>query len=917
MSIARRVVLPQAPVLVAGATRAVLLTEHGEILDIEPMEAAERARAEPPIVVHAPATARRLGLEKLPAFDLLELFAFVRPATFCLPTPRGLARALDVVIGEGRAGEARALLDATDALLTECVALADPQAIAIARAMAGAWRWGSAVMAALGATPLPPGPEASAALAAWRHIEDWPEAGPIDAPRSMPVEPVEARARLVRLVGADAEARPQQADYASAVSFSFTPRDAPDVPRFVLAEAGTGVGKTLGYLAPATVWAEKNGGAVWISTFTRNLQTQIDRELDRLSLDTAEKRRRVVIRKGRENYLCLLNLEDSVRGLAVRSHETVALGLVARWVLATRDGDITGGDFPGWLAEVAGRARTRGLADQRGECIYSACAHYRRCFVEGSMRRARRADIVIANHALVMIQAALGSLSDGEAPTRYVFDEGHHVFDAADSAFSAALSGQETVELRRWLLGPEGGRRSRARGLKARCGELVAGDPAGEELLEEILRAARILAGDAWLTRLESENPVGPTEAFLTLVRRQVLARAVDADDGFSLEVEPQPPIPGLLTAAGELAAALDRLATPLNAFANRLKAKLDEDAAELDTATRIRIDTASRGVLRRHGTVLAWRDMVRALAGDTPPQFVDWFALDRIEGRTIDVGLHRHWIDPTIPFAEHVAKPAHGVLVTSATLTDAGSSGDFAASWHSAEARSGAAHLAEKIRASVPSPFDYAAQTRVIVVTDVARTDTAQIAAAYRELFLASGGGALGLFTAIRRLKAVHARVVAPLEAAGLSLYAQHVDGLETGTLIDIFRAEEDSCLLGTDAVRDGVDVPGRSLRLIVFDRVPWPRPDIMHRARKAAFGGAAYDDMITRLRLKQAFGRLVRRADDHGVFVLLDPRLPSRLASAFPEGVRPLRVGLKEAIALTREFLSPARTLDAGARP
>jgi ATP-dependent DNA helicase DinG len=104
---------------------------------------------------------------------------------------------------------------------------------------------------------------------------------------------------------------------------------------------------------------------------------------------------------------------------------------------------------------------------------------------------------------------------------------------------------------------------------------------------------------------------------------------------------------------------------------------------------------------------------------------------------------------------------------------------------------------------------------------------------------------------------------------------------------------------------VRDGVDVPGRSLRLIVFDRVPWPRPDLLHRARRQAFGGNAYDDMITRLRLKQAFGRLVRRADDRGVFVLLDPAMPTRLGRAFPEGVTPRRLGLAEAVAETRDFL------------
>ena len=79
----------------------------------------------------------------------------------------------------------------------------------------------------------------------------------------------------------------------------------------------------------------------------------------------------------------------------------------------------------------------------------------------------------------------------------------------------------------------------------------------------------------------------------------------------------------------------------------------------------------------------------------------------------------------------------------------------------------------------------------------------------------------------------------------------------------------------------------PGRSLRLIVFDRVPWPRPDILHRARKPVFGGASYEDHIARLRLRQAYGRLIRRADDRGVFVVLDRQLPSRLLAAFPDGV------------------------------
>jgi len=179
----------------------------------------------------------------------------------------------------------------------------------------------------------------------------------------------------------------------------------------------------------------------------------------------------------------------------------------------------------------------------------------------------------------------------------------------------------------------------------------------------------------------------------------------------------------------------------------------------------------------------------------------------------------------------------------------------------------------------------------------------------AYRALFVAAGGGGLGLFTAIRRLLAVHARIAPELEAQGIPLYAQHVEAMGNGTLVDIFRTEEASCLLGTDAMRDGVDVPGRALRLVVFEKVPWPRPDILHRERRIHLSDAdpkGYDDRIVRLRLRQAFGRLIRRNSDRGVFVLLDRQTPGRLLSAFPAGVTVRRVGLAQAVAETRAFLA-----------
>ena len=131
----------------------------------------------------------------------------------------------------------------------------------------------------------------------------------------------------------------------------------------------------------------------------------------------------------------------------------IALGLMARWASASSDGDLTGAGFPAWLSDILGRRYTTALADRRGECIHSGCSHYHKCFVERSIRSARTADIVIANHALVMIQAVMQAGNEGAVPTRYIFDEGHHVFDAADSTFSVALTALETIELRLWIRG--------------------------------------------------------------------------------------------------------------------------------------------------------------------------------------------------------------------------------------------------------------------------------------------------------------------------------------------------------------------------------------------------------------------------------------------------------------------------------
>lgn len=908
--------LPDLCALIAGHGKATLLTADGDFVAVKSGGVAKALNGQAVLVVHGPATLKRLGNPSVPVLDILELFAFVCPAQSLAPTAAGLARFLEMEVAASQEQAAAALAPMAEALLAR-LSLGkslpmnrDAPGLAARMGQMG-WGWARYVLTALGAPAAPPD---GMALRLWKRLPEWEDEAPRPPPSAFPVAQIEARARLATLLGPGAEQRPAQADYASAAAAAFAPRSVEGAPHMVLAEAGTGTGKTLGYLAPASLWAEKNQGAVWVSTFTRHLQRQIESEASRLA--PAEKsRRRVVLRKGRENYLCLLNYEDTVNV----ERFTIPLGLISRWAMASADGDLMGGDLPGWFAELFGHTLLANIADRRGECIHAACPHYKRCTIEHVIRRARMADLVIANHALVMAQAVWGGLDDAYVPTRYVFDEGHHIFDAADSAFSVELSGAALAELRRWLLGAEG-TRSRARGIARRLEDILAVDDSLKPKLDAALAAAHALPAPMFATRFTQDDIAepgaqkNPAEAFLKALRAQARARA--AEPGLSsampVEVDLYPVEDDVLDTGEKLSRALERLRIPLAALRERFLDRLEMEAETLDEPTRQRLEGAARSLKRRAIDPLsAWRRMLDSMPSATPrpgmrPSHVHFLRLDRNSDGDKDVAFLAHMLDPTEAFIQTIASPAHGMLVTSATLRDGT---DNEAGWIGAEARTGAAHLAAPaIRAAFASPFDYADQTRIFVVTDVNGTDIGALSGAFRALFEASDGGALGLFTAISRLRAVHARIAAPLEEAGIPLYAQHVDAMDNATLVDIFRAEEHSCLLGTDAMRDGVDIPGNALRLVVFERTPWPRPDILHRARRTHLSDGRpkdYDDAIVRLRLRQAFGRLIRRGDDRGVFVLLDRAAPGRVFSAFPAEAPVIRAGLAATAAGIRSFL------------
>jgi ATP-dependent DNA helicase DinG len=440
--------------------------------------------------------------------------------------------------------------------------------------------------------------------------------------------------------------------------------------------------------------------------------------------------------------------------------------------------------------------------------------------------------------------------------------------------------------------------------------DVASYDEDGGAALEQAIEAARALPSDGWLGRIAEGAAFGPIEALLAEVRGTVYARSKAQDAGYGLETELAEPDGALVAAASAALETLEALQKPLAVLSRRLDWVLEDAPDWLDSQARARVEGAINGLGWRRETLAAWGALLARIGGPADPDFVDWLAVERVDGREYDIAVNRRWLDPTRPLAEVVIKPSQGVLVTSATLRG----GD---GWETADQRTGAIHLdngADRFEAD--SPFDYAACSEVLIVTDIKAGDLAALAGAYARLIEAAQGGTLGLFTAIQRLKAVHARIADRLARAGLPLLAQHVDPIDPGTLVDIFRDDPHASLLGTDALRDGVDVPGESLRLVVMERVPWPRPTVLHAARRMALrqaqdrpsGGSAYDDRVVRARLAQAFGRLIRREGDRGTFVILSAAMPSRLLRAFPAGVPVSRVPLEEAIARVSARLAQA---------
>ena len=583
----------------------------------------------------------------------------------------------------------------------------------------------------------------------------------------------------------------------------------------LVAEAGTGTGKTYAYLVPALL----SGLKTIVSTGTRALQDQLyHRDLPRVrdALGTGLK---TALLKGRANYLCRYRMEQAKGEPAFATREAATqFQRVVAWSGRTRMGD---------LAELEGLAEDTPLlplvTSTADNCVGTECPFWNECFVVQARQRAQVADLVVVNHHLLLADLALKQEGFGEilpGAQAFVVDEAHQLPDLAAQFFGEAMGARPVAELARDALRECSG----VDGALALLQSPV-------QRLEQALRAMRA-AMDA-------------------LPTRGTLARALAA--------------PGVEDGLDALAGALDDLATAAG--------PLGEAAPGLDACHARARDFAGR--------LARWRGTAVESDSDAVAQPVRWYELSprgfRLQATPLDVSG---------PLRMHREQSRAAWVFTSATLAVAGEFG----------------HVAERLGLDAPatllepSPFDWRTQALCYLPPRMPEPGSHAFCGALVDalwpVLEASGGRAFVLFASHRALR----EAAAELRGAPWPLFVQ--GEAPRHVLLEQFRASGNGVLLGAASFREGVDVAGDALSVVVIDKLPFAAPDDpVFEARLQAVrrrGGNPFrDEQLPQavIALKQGVGRLIRTESDRGVLVLCDPRLTGRsYGSVFLDSLPPL---------------------------
>lgn len=636
------------------------------------------------------------------------------------------------------------------------------------------------------------------------------------------------------------EAREPQLDVADAVERALTTRQPATI------EAGTGTGKSLAYLVPAIL----SGKRVIVSTAVKALQDQlVGKDLPFLA-SVMPRPFTYALLKGRGNYVCVQAYEKASKQRQGKLDENAYAFVdkwpaLADWLETTDDGDLDAApvQLPGEL-----RADITVASD---ECTGKSCPAYSRCFAERAKGRAKTANVVVVNHALLLRDSQLRDASDGHVTMlgdevdAVIIDEAHQIEEYAVSAFERVVSD------------------GRATRLRARLRRLTVEHPAADNVVG-MADAAQ------WYNSVENVTD-GLHAALTELGTRFSGSRFKLGDESAAFG--------SVLTDARELVEAMEqRRPAWLGEADGQQWDRLADNLADLAEDLAAVVDTSNLGVVR-----FAERNGQRIELHVTP----------------IDVSEH---LRRALWERERAEKQVDGsirwlpvpVVAASATITATNGFEFF---------RSRVGLQRDAVELIVPSPFDYKRNALLYLPEDPEQFDPSKsrgaesvayldrLAQRIEQLLLASDGRAFVLFTSRTAMNAVHERLAHRLRWTVL------VQGeLPNGELVRRFKADTHSVLFGLKSFWEGVDVQGESLSMVIIDKLPFtPIDDPVWDARKAAINAKRGDKWAwfneleipnCTIQLKQGVGRLIRSVSDRGVVALLDGRMVTK-----PYGSRILR--------------------------